>query len=66
MNTHHELTSTIDHVHFLEVLAPTSRSPDISPEDDLYGFLIGSWELDLVAYPDDGNVTHCPAEAHCA
>ena len=64
MNTRHETTTTID--PFLEILAPTSRSPDIDPEDDLYGFLIGSWELDVVAYPDDGNVTHSTGEAHVA
>ena len=64
MNTTHETTTTID--PFVEILAPTSRSPDINPEDDLYGFLIGSWELDLVAYPDDGNVTHSTGEAHFA
>ena len=64
MNTRHETTTTID--PFVEILAPTSRSPDINPEDDLYGFLIGSWELDLVAYPDDGNVTHSTGEAHFA
>ena len=64
MNTHHELTSNI--VPFLEILAPTSRSPDIKPEEDLYGFLIGSWKLDLVAYPDDGDVTHSTGEAHVA
>src|SRR5262249_31071114 len=64
MNPHHEFTSTID--PFLDILAPTSRSPDTRPADDLYGFLIGSWQLDLVAYPDDGNVTHSTAEAHAA
>ena len=64
MNTHHELASTVD--PFLEILAPTSGSPDINPEDDLYGFLIGSWEFDLVAHPDDGNVTCSMGEAHFA
>ncbi len=64
MNTMHETTTTID--PFLEVFAPTSRSPDIAPNDDLYGFLIGSWKLELVAYPDDGDVTHSTGEAHCA
>jgi hypothetical protein len=64
INTHHELTSGID--HFLEILAPTSRAPEINPEDNLYGFFIGSWELDVVAYDDDGNVTHSTGEAHCA
>jgi hypothetical protein len=71
MNTRHQTTTAI--ATFVEILAPfvgetggTSRSQDINPEDDLYGFLIGSWELDLVAYPDDGNVTHSTGEAHVA
>jgi hypothetical protein len=51
---------------FVEILAPTRRLPNIDPEDDLYGFLIGSWELDVVAYPDDGSVTHSTGEAHVA
>jgi hypothetical protein len=64
MNASHEATTTMG--PFLEVLAPTHRLPDICPENDLYGFLVGSWELDVVAYPDDGNVTHSTGEAHCA
>ncbi|HZL91869.1 MAG TPA: hypothetical protein VFB96_26095 [Pirellulaceae bacterium] len=64
MNTHHELASTSD--AFQEILATTSRTPDISPQDDLYGFLIGSWELDIVTYPEDGDVTHSTGEAHFA
>jgi hypothetical protein len=51
---------------FMQVLAATSNSPDIRLEDDLYGFFVGSWELDVVAYPDEGNVTHSTGEAHCA
>jgi hypothetical protein len=51
---------------FVETHAATSRSPDIDSEHDLYGFLIGSWELDVVAYPDDGDVTHSTGEAHAA
>ena len=62
MNTHHHLTVDL----FQEILAPSSRSPDIDPQDDLYGFLIGSWELDLVAYPDGGGVTRSTGEAHVA
>lgn len=62
MNSDHEVTSTID--PFLEILVPTSRSSDIHPQDDLYGFLIGSWELDIDAYPDDGSATHSTGEAH--
>jgi hypothetical protein len=51
---------------FVDILASTSRLPHISAEDDLYGFLIGSWQLDLTAYDDDGNITHSTGEAHCA
>jgi hypothetical protein len=64
MNMRHEAATTID--PFVEILAPTSSPPVTSPEDDLYGFLIGSWELDIVAYPDDGNATYSTCEAHVA
>jgi hypothetical protein len=63
MDIHREPSAAID--PFLEVLTPTNRSPDIDPEHDLYGFLIGSWELDLVAHPA-GNVTQSAGEAHFA
>ena len=53
------------HDAFLEILPSAGRSPAIPPVDDLYGFLIGSWELDLTAYDDDGNITHSIGEAHC-
>jgi len=64
MDTHRELVLISD--PFLAIFAPTSRAPDIHSEDDLYGFLVGSWELDVVAYPDDGEVTHSTGEAHFA
>jgi hypothetical protein len=64
MNTRNEATITID--PFVQILAPTSGAPDINQEDDLFGFLVGSWELDVVAYPDDGGATHSNGEAHCA
>jgi hypothetical protein len=47
-------------------LAATSRSPVIPKEMDVYGWLIGSWELEVVGYDDDGNVTHSRGEAHVA
>jgi hypothetical protein len=64
MATTAENTITTD--PFMQILAATSHLPEISPEDDVYGFLIGSWDLDVVAYPDDGNVTHSSGEAHFA
>lgn len=64
MNASNETTATMD--SFAEILIPTSRSSDIPPEDDVYGFLVGSWALDVVAYPDEGNATHSTGEAHFA
>jgi hypothetical protein len=55
---------TTMHDAFLEILHSAGRSPAIPPADDLYGWLIGSWELDLTAYDDDGNVTRSKGEAH--
>src|SRR5262245_22964758 len=64
MNAHVDLASDIG--SFLDILASTNRSRDVHLEDDLYGFFIGGWELDLVAYPDDSSVTYSTGEAHCA
>ena len=50
----------------VEVLLAGDRSLAIPPSDDLYAFLIGSWELDVVSYDDDGNVTKSTGEAHFA
>ena len=47
-------------------LAAVGRSPEIPEAMDLYGFLVGSWELDVIAHDDDGNVLHSMGEAHCA
>ena len=51
---------------FLEILPALERSLEIPATDDFYGWLIGSWELDLTAYDDDGNVTESTGEAHFA
>jgi len=41
---------------FLEALHATERAKEISERDDIYGWLIGSWNLDAVIYQDDGTV----------
>lgn len=48
------------------VLAASGRSPDIPEAMDLYGWLVGSWELEVVAYDDTGEVIHTQGEAHFA
>jgi len=47
-------------------LVAAGRSPEIPEPMDAYGWLIGSWELDVVAYDDEGNVLHSAGEAHFA
>jgi len=46
------------------VLAAAGRSPDIPEEMDVYGWLVGSWELILVGYDDADNVILTTGEAH--
>ena len=46
------------------VLAAGGRASEIPEEQDIYGFLIGSWELDVTGYDDEGNVTRSAGEAH--
>ena len=47
-------------------LAASGGSPDIPEAMDIYGFLIGSWELDIVGYDEEKNVIHSIGEAHFA
>jgi hypothetical protein len=47
-------------------LAASNRSPDIPEAMDLYGWLVGSWELNVVGYDDTGEVIQTTAEAHVA
>jgi hypothetical protein len=47
-------------------LAASGRSHEIPDSADAYGWLVGSWELDLVGYDDEGNVIRSTGEAHFA
>lgn len=49
---------------FLETLAAEGPSPDRAGNMDLYGWLIGSWELDVTGYPDGATVRRRPGEWH--
>ena len=51
---------------FLDILPAQGRAAEIPETEDLYGFLIGSWELDVVGHDDGGNVTETKGEAHFA
>jgi hypothetical protein len=54
------------HDAFLAILPSSGRSAAIAPADDLYGWLIGSWELEITAYDDNGTIAHSTGEAHFA
>ncbi len=49
---------------FLAALAAPGRSPEIPESADAYGWLIGSWELDVFDYPADGAVRRSQGEVH--
>lgn len=64
MNT----TQTRQAVGFMELLAAPGRSADIPESTDVYGWLVGSWELEVLHYLDykggDGSAQRIQGEAH--
>lgn len=57
-------TAFVENDSLIRTLLAPGRSPEIPEAMDLYGWLVGSWELDVVGYDDDGNVIHTTGEAH--
>ncbi len=51
---------------FHTVLAAPGRSPEIPESADVYGWLIGSWELDVHHYVVDVAARHIKGEVHFA
>jgi len=49
---------------FHTVLAAPGRSPEIPPQADVYGWLIGSWELDVRHYGVDVSERGIKGEVH--
>jgi hypothetical protein len=63
MTEEHKTMNTIT-VPELTALAHVGRSLEISEADDIYGWLVGSWELDVKNYWCDVSARHLKAEAH--
>jgi hypothetical protein len=59
-------TQIISQVPFMETLSAPGRSPEIAPADDVYGWLIGSWELDVRRYGLDVSSRNLKGEVHFA
>jgi hypothetical protein len=53
-------------VDAFSVLAAPGRSPEIPESDDAYGWLVGSWDLDVLHYWTDMRGLALKAEAHFA
>ena len=51
---------------FFAALAATGRSPEIPESSDLYGWLVGSWELDVLRYRVDVSEQRLKGEVHFA
>jgi hypothetical protein len=49
---------------FSGILSSTIRSSEIPPQEDLYGWLVGSWELEVVSFDDQGVRRRSLGEAH--
>ncbi|HEX6738387.1 MAG TPA: hypothetical protein VF310_08955 [Vicinamibacteria bacterium] len=48
------------------LLAASGRSPEIPEADDVYGWLVGSWDLDVRYYWVDVAARRLKAEMHCS
>lgn len=49
---------------FLDALASPRKAPELADVDDLFGFLIGSWDLDAVLYDANGQTQRSKGEIH--
>jgi hypothetical protein len=49
---------------FIEALSSSERAPDIPEADDIFGFLIGSWEINAVLHNADGHHQSRKGEVH--
>jgi hypothetical protein len=51
---------------FFEVLESSTRSPEITPDADIYGWLIGSWNVRVIDSMEDGSRKESRGEWHFA
>ena len=56
-------TTSVENNPMHMALGASGRSTDIPETMDIYGFLIGSWDLDVVGYDDEGHVIETAGEA---
>jgi hypothetical protein len=49
---------------FFEALTFPQRSPELSDEDDIFGYLIGSWKLEAILQSANGEIQKSKGELH--
>jgi len=58
------ITPNTEKLEFSAAMAAPGRSPEIPESSDLYGWLIGSWELEVITYGVDVRDRHIKGEVH--
>ena len=51
---------------FLDALVYPRRAPELADVDDIFGFLVGSWQLEAVLYDAKGNMQRSKGELHAS
>ena len=51
---------------FLDALPFPERAPELPEADDIFGFLIGSWEMDAILYSANGQTQRTKGELHAS
>jgi hypothetical protein len=51
---------------FLHALASAQRSPELGDVDDVFGFLIGSWDIEAVLHDPAGRTQQVRGEIHAS
>ncbi|HEY1748745.1 MAG TPA: hypothetical protein VGG11_18515 [Xanthobacteraceae bacterium] len=51
---------------FLDALVSAQRAPELVGADDIFGFLIGSWDIEAVLHDRDGRMQRSKGEVHAS
>ena len=51
---------------FLDALPSSRPAPELADVDDVFGFLIGSWDVDAVLYDAEGRTRKVAGEVHAS
>ncbi len=55
---------TVRSLSFIDALQAGGPASDRAENMELYGFLVGAWDLDVTEFEADGSTRRCPGEWH--